>query len=66
MREWLTLTKFYLKIIMVMFMQNMVALMIVTLLSPFVFQRPLLLTKDDPLKNGYLNQIFDGMQDYAA
>lgn len=61
MRELLTLTMFYLNIIMVMFMQNMLGLMMVTLLGLFGFQRPLLLTKEDPLINGYLIPRFDLM-----
>ena len=61
MRELLTLTMFYLKIIMVMFMQNMLAHMMDMLLGLFGSQRPLLLTKEDPLKNGYLNPRIDLM-----
>ena len=61
MRELLTLTMFYLKIIMVMFMQNMLVPMMVILLGLFGSQRPLLLTKEDPLKNGYLNPRIDLM-----
>src|SRR3954463_8441099 len=39
---------------MVMCMHNMLALMMVIFLGLFGFPRPLLLTKEDPLKNGYL------------
>ena len=61
MREMLTLTMFYLKIIMVMFMLNMLAHMMVILLGLFGSQRPSLLTKEDPLRNGYLNPRIDLM-----
>ena len=49
----------YIVIIMVMFMLSMLVLMMVMLLYLFGFQRPLLLTKEDPLRNGYLNQSLD-------
>ena len=49
-----------------MCMLNMLVLMMVTLLILFGFQRPLLLTKEDPLKNGYLNPSNDLLQDYAS
>ena len=50
-----TPTIFFTLIIMGMRMLNMLVLMMLSLLILFGFQRPLLLTKEDPLRNGYLN-----------
>src|SRR5664279_4880302 len=61
LRELLTLTIFYRLIIMVMFMQNILVHMMVTLLILFGFLRPLLLTKEDPLPNGDLKSRLDFM-----
>jgi prefoldin subunit 5 len=52
LREMLTLTMSYFVIIMVMCMQNMLAHMMNILLGLFGSQRPLLLTEEDPLRNG--------------
>jgi hypothetical protein len=59
LREFLTLTMFYFVIIMVMCMQKMLAHMMNLLLSLFGSQRPFLLTKEDPLRNGDLKPIID-------
>jgi hypothetical protein len=50
LQELLTTTMFYFVIIMVMCMQNMLVQMMVMFLGLFGFQRPLLLTKEDPLR----------------
>ena len=52
-------TTFFMLIIMGMFMHNMLVLMMVTLIILFGFLRPLLLTKEDPLRNGYLKPSND-------
>ena len=45
---------------MVMFMLNtLVLLMEMIIIGLFGFLRPLLLTKEDPFKDGYLNQEID-------
>ena len=61
LREMLTLTTFYMLIIMVMFMQNMLVLMMDMLLVLFGSLRPLLLTKEDPLQDGYLKSSNDSL-----
>ena len=47
-------------------MLNMLVLMMVSLPILFGFQKPLLLTKEDLLKNGYLNPSNYLLQDYAS
>src|SRR5271165_2595464 len=59
LRDMLTPTISSMLIIMGMYMLNTLALMMVTLLMPFGFPRPLLLTKADPLQNGYLKASND-------
>ena len=54
--EKLTPTIFYMLIIMGISMLNLLVLKMFLLLVLFRFPRPLLLTKEDPLQNGYLNQ----------
>ena len=54
-----TPTTFFRLIIMGMCMLNMLVLRTVSLLILFGFQRHLLLMKEDPLRNGYLNRSND-------
>ena len=59
LRESITLIMCYSVITMEMFMLNMLVHMMVMLLGLFGFLRPLLLTKEDPLKNGDLKPSLD-------
>lgn len=57
----LTLLMFYVVLMMGMFMPIFLVLLMSTLNGLFGFLRPLLLTKEDPLKNGYLKPSIDLM-----
>ena len=57
LQESLILTISYIVIITVMSMQNMLVLLMVIWITLFGSLRPLLLTKEDPLKDGYLIRL---------
>src|SRR4051812_39702961 len=64
--DQLTPLMFFVALMMGMFMPNFSFLLMSILQGPFGCLRPLLLTREDPFVNGYLNPSIDLMQVAAS